>query len=44
MLIDLQVIDSQFISFLSTRSHGYESPKELHLENQALTTHFNKRY
>jgi len=44
LLIDLQAIDSQSISFFSTRSYGYEFPKELHLENQALTTHFNIHY
>jgi len=41
LLIDLQAIDFQSISFLSTHSYCYESQKELHLENQALTTHFN---
>ena len=37
----LQVIDSQYFSFLSTHSSGYASQKELCLTNQALTNHLN---
>jgi len=32
------------ISFFSTHSYGYVSPKELHLESQAQTNHLNINY
>jgi len=44
LLIHLQAIDLQYFSFLSTHSYGYESPKELRLENQAHTTNFKIHY
>jgi len=44
LLINLQVINFQYFSFLSIHSFGYELGKEFHLENQALITHFNINY
>jgi hypothetical protein len=41
LLIHLQAIVLQYLSFFSVHSLGYELQKELHLEDQALTTHFN---
>jgi len=37
----MQAIDSQYISFFSLHSFGYETRKELCLDSQALTSHFN---
>ena len=40
----MQVIDFQYFSFFSPHSYGYATQKELHLESQALTSHFNTCY
>jgi len=44
MIIYLQFIDFQIFQLFQLYSHGYETKKELHLENQALTTNFNLHY
>jgi len=44
LLIHLYAIDSRYFSFFSTHNYGYESRKELRLENHAHAPHFNIRY